>query len=227
MIWYDMIWYDMIWYDMIWYDMIWYDMIYLMKIIVLSRLVFEFSDVVMSRLASSRCVFSYIAFCFLFLFFCRRWFFFPGPACCPVVQWSLDHLKMYTLNDVQSSLLPELLHPDDAVLSVKSTAKVRTPRSHCHRHYYSWRCDALRGVVFVFMGVRRVPEHRQSGIWHHWAFSGAQRYVCARFIRAWCPGMNRVDILARAYTAAACAAVAVTVTISRDSCRWNANTTEL
>lgn len=34
---------------------------------------------------------------------------------------------MYTLNDVQSSLLPELLHPDDAVLSVKSSAKVRNP----------------------------------------------------------------------------------------------------
>lgn len=31
---------------------------------------------------------------------------------------------MYTLNDVQSSLLPELLHPDDAVLSVASSAKV-------------------------------------------------------------------------------------------------------
>lgn len=30
---------------------------------------------------------------------------------------------MYTLNDVQSSLLPELLNPDDTVLSVASTAK--------------------------------------------------------------------------------------------------------
>lgn len=40
-------------------------------------------------------------------------------------QWSLDHLKMYTLNDVQSSLLPELLNPDDNVLSVASTAKAR------------------------------------------------------------------------------------------------------
>ncbi|CAN0217263.1 unnamed protein product, partial [Ectocarpus sp. 8 AP-2014] len=50
---------------------------------------------------------------------------FPGSST-RLFKWSLDHLKMYTLNDVQSSLLPELLHPDDAVLSVASSAKVPT-----------------------------------------------------------------------------------------------------
>lgn len=50
----------------------------------------------------------------------------PSPLSCALrlVQWSMDHLKMYTMNDVQSSLLPELLNQDDAVLSVASTAKV-------------------------------------------------------------------------------------------------------
>eukprot|EP00752_Nemacystus_decipiens_P013802 g12254.t1 len=48
---------------------------------------------------------------------------FPSSSA-RLFKWSLDHLKMYTLNDVQSSLLPELLHPDDAVLSVASSAKV-------------------------------------------------------------------------------------------------------
>lgn len=51
---------------------------------------------------------------------------------------------MYTLNDVQSSLLPDLLHPDDAVLSVASTTKVTVLH---------------RAVVLFSVGLNNVAMH--------------------------------------------------------------------
>ncbi|CAM9541898.1 unnamed protein product, partial [Phaeothamnion confervicola] len=48
---------------------------------------------------------------------------FPG-TCEKLFQWSLDHLRMYTANDVEASLLPVLVNPDDAVLDMGSTTRV-------------------------------------------------------------------------------------------------------